>query len=278
MPVKIKFTQKRVNDQKPVPGKQVDVWDTEQPRFGLRISPKGKKVFFVMRRVHGKLVRAEVGCYPEMNVDAARVKAAAMLVSMQEGNNPNAEKKKKKIMMADGDGILSAVFESYMASGGEKANMKASTKAGYRSAFKRLVKWHGLRVEDIDSMMVTRLHKEIGKNNGCYAANLTIGLLRTIMSYSIKNFGRPAVNPVAGLKYFKETPRREAMAEETIPVFLNVLHELKGDNSSDLYRMLLFTGMRKSEAMPLKWTDVDLVACESACNNDPPLALIGVQN
>jgi integrase len=182
-----------------------------------------------------------------------------MLVLMQKGENPNAEKKRKRNQLADNRGILSHVFESYLASGGEKGVMTGSTSAAYRYAFKRLERWQDMRVEDIDPAMVKALHKELGKANGNYAANASIGLLRTIFKHSIEEYGRPAVNPCAGLKYFKETARREAMAPETIPNFLKVLDQLKGDNSSDLYRMLLFTGMRKNEAMPLKWTDVDLV-------------------
>lgn len=259
MTEKIKFTQSYVKNLEPVPGKQFELWDAVQPRFGIRVSPGGSKMFFVMRRVNGRLVRANIGKFPDYNVDTARTEAAAMLVDMQKGNNPNSEKKKKRDQVADSSGILSAVFESYIASGGEKANMKASTAASYRYAFRRLVRWHGSCIENIDSMMVNRLHSEIGNKNGTYAANHTIGLLRTVMTYSIKNFGRPAVNPCAGIKYFKETARREAMPPETIPKFIKALDELNGDNSPDLYMMLLFTGMRKSEAMPLKWTDVDLV-------------------
>lgn len=259
MSVKIKFTQSLVGKLQPVPGKQVEVWDTAQPRFGVRVSPGGRKVFFVMRRVNGKLVRATVGLFPETNVDTARTRAAALLVSMQDGNNPNAEKKHLRQQQADQRGILSAVFESYLMSGGREGNLKDTTKSSYRSGFKRLAKWQGLPVEEISADMVKRLHVEIGKTNGGYAANHTIGLLRSLMAYSMENYNRPAVNPADNVKWFKETPRREAMAPETIPAFLKALDELKGDNGADLFRVLLFTGMRKGEAMPLKWSDVDLV-------------------
>jgi integrase len=192
-------------------------------------------------------------------VDTARTDAAAILVKMQKGENPNAQKKQKREQLADMRGILSAVFESYLAAGGRDGKIKATTRAAYRSAFKRLKTWHGLRVEEISAEMVKRLHAEIGKTKGEYAANHTIGLLRSLMAYSMENYNRPEVNPTTRVKWFKETPRREAMAPENIPAFLKALDELKGDNGADLFRVLLFTGMRKGEAMPLKWSDVDLV-------------------
>jgi integrase len=258
MPIKSNFTQKYIHDLEPIPGKQFDVWDTKQPRFGLRVSPGGKKVFFVMRRVDGKLVRATVGDYPELNVDKARIKAAAMLVSMQEGNNPNAEKNKRRDQRADSRGILSSLFETYISGGGANGKMKATTATAYRYSFKRLARWHNLRVEEITPDMVKQLHADIGKK-GEYVANHAIAVLRALMAYSIKEYNRPAANPCDGVRYFKESPRREAMPPETIPEFIKVLESLKGDTAADLYLMLLFTGMRKGEAMPLKWTDVDLV-------------------
>ncbi|NVN90190.1 MAG: integrase family protein [Desulfuromonadales bacterium] len=258
MPVKIRLSQKRVADLEPVPGKQVEVWDTDQPRFGVRVSPGGRKVFFVMRRVDGKLVRATVGIFPEMNVDTARTRAAALLVAMQDGHNPNLEKKHRRELQDDQRGILLHLFESYLDSGGMEGKVKGSTKVAYRSAFKRLKAWHGLPVENISADMVKRLHAEIGKSAGGYAANFSIALLRSLMKYSMENYNRPAVNPTSTVKWFKEIPRREAMPPETIPAFFKALDELKGDNGADLFRVLLFTGMRKGEAMPLKWSDVDL--------------------
>ncbi|ABK99744.1 tyrosine-type recombinase/integrase [Pelobacter propionicus] len=253
MPEKIRLTQKRVADLQPVAGKQFDVWDAEQPRFAVRVSPRGRKTFFVMRRVKGKLVRATVGTFPEMNVDTARKMAAEMLVSMTAGVNPNIERKRERAQQKDKSRLLSAVFDSYLASGGKDGDIKASTKAAYRSAFRRLEKWQELKIDEIESEMVEQLHVSIVKDCGGYAANHSIGLLRALMK-----FAKVEGNPAADVAWAKETPRREAMPPEAIPGFLKALDQLKGDNGSDLFRVLLFTGMRKSEAMGLRWIDIDL--------------------
>jgi integrase len=253
MPEKIRLTQKRVADLQPVSGKQFDVWDSEQPRFGVRVSPGGQKAFFVMRRVKGKLVRATVGIFPEMNVDTARKLAAEMLVAMTAGVNPNIERKRERAQQKDKSRSLLTVFDSYLSCGGKEGDIKASTKAAYRSAFKRLEKWQGLRIDDIDAAMVKQHHACIVKECGGYAANHSIGLLRALMK-----FARVKDNPTEGMAWAKEAPRREAMDPEAIPGFLAALEKLKGDNGADLFRVLLFTGMRKSEAMGLRWLDIDL--------------------
>jgi integrase len=253
MPAKIRFSQKRVADLEPKAGKQYEAWDTEQPRLAVRVSPKGSKTFIVMRRVNGKLVRATVGLFPEMNVDTARTRAAAMLVAMEDGVNPNIEKKRKRDQQKDKSRLLTAMFEAYLESGGKNGKMKGTTRAAYRSSFKRLAKWHGLKVDEINADMVEQLHTEIKNKSGGYAANHTIGLLRSIMK-----FAKVAAIPTSGLTWAEETPRREAMDPEAIPAFLKALEELKGDTGADLFKMLLFTGMRKSEAMGLRWDDLDL--------------------
>jgi len=71
-----------------------------------------------MRRVNGKLVRDTVGLWPECNVDTARKKAAAMLVSMEDGVNPNIDTKHKRTMQADQRGVLSNILEAYISAGG----------------------------------------------------------------------------------------------------------------------------------------------------------------
>ena len=45
-----------------------------------------------------------------------------------------------------------------------------------------------------------------------------------------------------------------------VPAFIAAAEKLGGCNGADLYRLLLFTGMRKSEGMRLQWEHVDLTA------------------
>lgn len=255
---KIRLTERKIADLIPTPGKQYEVWDQEQPRFGIRVSPGGRKVFFVLQRVNGRIVRSTVGVFPEKPLKDARRDAAALLVSMQSGINPNIDKKQKRIENTDKRGILSAVFESYLASGGLDGNIKNLTKRGYRYNFKHLQVWESKRVEDITPALVKKRFEEITRDSGTYAANRAMGLLHYLMSYSIKNLKRPTINPVADIKFHKESPRRVNVAPETMPAFIAALDNIKGDSGSDLYKLLLFTGLRKSNAMELKWSAIDL--------------------
>ncbi len=52
---------KRVVDSKPPGEKDIFVWDSELPGFGLKITPAGRKVYVAQSRVGGKTVRVTIG-------------------------------------------------------------------------------------------------------------------------------------------------------------------------------------------------------------------------
>lgn len=247
------FTEKRIKDLEPTAGKQVEYFDTADKLFGLRVSPGGRKTFFVKKRVHGRLIRVCLGAWPDVSLLKARDGFRDTFDQLRKGVNPNVDKKRLTAQNADKSGILSAVFESYLAA----SAMNEVSKRGYGYNFNHIKDWWNKRVEDITPDMVETRFKEITKASP-YAANRVMGLLKYLMAHSIKELKRPAVNPVSGITWNKETPRRVNVAPEMMPAFIAALDNVKGDSGSELYKLLLFTGLRKSNAMELKWQNIDI--------------------
>jgi integrase len=249
------FTEKRIKDLEPTPGKQVEYFDTADRLFGVRVSPGGRKTFFVKKRVHGRLHRVCLGngAWPEVSVLKAREEFHKALATLRTGVNPNLDKKRRTAENSDKSGILSAVYESYLAA----STLKPVTKRGYGYNFKYLKAWENKRVEDITPGMVKERFDEIA-TIGEFTANRVIGLLKCLMAHSMKTLKRPAANPVNGIEWKPEPPRRINVAPEMMPAFIAALDNVKGDSGSELYKLLLFTGLRKSNAMELKWSKVDL--------------------
>jgi integrase len=251
------FTERRIKDL-PTPDSRVEYYDTTDRLLGLRVSPGGAKTFFVKKRVHGILIRVSLGSWPDVPLLKARQDYHEALEQLRKGINPNLDKKRRTIENSDKRGTLSSVFASYLESGGTNGKIKAITRRGYGYSFKHLAPWEMKRVEEVTPAMVVTRFKELTSSSGPYTANRTFGLLKSIMAYAMVNLKRPAVNPVDGLKFHKEDPRRVNVAPETLPALIAALDNIKGDSGSDLYKLLLFTGLRKSNAMDLKWTAVDL--------------------
>jgi integrase len=85
--MRIKLTDKFVQNVKPEKGEQIDIWDTTVPAFGLRVGAL-KKTFVVMVRVGGVKRRIALGDYPTLKLGAARTKAGEAMEAAERGSDP----------------------------------------------------------------------------------------------------------------------------------------------------------------------------------------------
>ena len=265
---RVRLTDARVRELTLPEGKiQIDVWDEEVRGFGVRIGAKSK-TFFVMGRVNGKVVRPKIGRFPKVGTTAARSKARIIIGEMELGKNPTDEKRairaeqvKKKTAELDSSDTLSTMFEAMLAT---KNSLSKSTAQDYRYKFKLLASLHSTKVDEISREQVLALHHKIAENSGTYAANRASCVLSATLNYSRAVISRPASNPVTVLTdvkaWYEEKPKNVKLSNAEIKLFLQEVDNLGGYNGSDLYRLLLFTGMRKSEGMGLRWEDIDLLA------------------
>src|SRR5664279_4170817 len=95
---RVKLT-KTVIDALPTPSKDIVHWDTGCPGFGVKITPKGRKVFVVLYRTGGagsKLRKYTIGPYGRVTLHQARVAAQKVFAAKLEGRDPAAEKREAK--------------------------------------------------------------------------------------------------------------------------------------------------------------------------------------
>lgn len=253
---KTKLTQAIVKALQPIPGKaQADIWDAEQPGFGVRIGSSGIKTFFVMSRVNGRLVRATVGKFPTLNVDEARKKAKRHLIEMEDGKNPNDDKKVRR----SGTLTLGGIFESFLTTRKDRRQeLTERTQEFYETVFKNhLSIWKSRHVSEISKPMVHELHSKIGVEKGKNAANGAIRLLRRLMNYSRSIYDLPAKNPVDGVEWFKDGRRSVVIKSPDMPKWYATVDAMQNETMRDYLFLVLFTGLRRNEAMKLTWDNVD---------------------
>src|SRR4051812_17301359 len=80
-----KLTSKIIEYLKAPGPKRVDVWDMLLQGFGMRVSPTGRKVWFVVVRIGGRLKRATIGTYPAISLAEAREEARKIIRNAQLG-------------------------------------------------------------------------------------------------------------------------------------------------------------------------------------------------
>src|SRR5215212_11056384 len=96
---------KSVIDALPTPSSELVYWDETLPGFGVKITPKGRKVFVVLFRTAGagsRLRKYTIGPYGRVTLNQARVAAQKVFAAKLDGRDLAAEKKdSRRRMVAD---------------------------------------------------------------------------------------------------------------------------------------------------------------------------------
>jgi hypothetical protein len=85
-------------------------YDDTLKGFGIRITSKGTKSFFIEKLIKGKLRRITIGRCPPLTAAAARIEATKLLGQIATGIDPQAEKRVTKMRQV----TLGEVFFDYL--------------------------------------------------------------------------------------------------------------------------------------------------------------------
>jgi len=253
-------------DRLPAPDKKPDGKATQTIHrdsalagFGLLIGSGGTKSFFVERRVNGRVKRISIGRYGHLTPVQARNKAQEMLGDIVLGGDPAARKRASKVKAT----TLLQAFDDYQVT---RKDLKASTLANYSDCLNNcLGDWLSKRVIDITKDMVGRRHTEIGKKTPARANN-AMRVLRAVLNHALSKYeddnGKPLLtnNPVDQLSqsraWYKVERRRTVLAPHELAEWYAATNQLSYEVTRDYLHLLLFTGLRKTEAATLRWEQV----------------------
>lgn len=235
-------------------GKQVDYWDSELKGFCVRVSATAK-TFCVMRRIGGKLTRVTLGKYGVVTTDEARRKAIKALANLVEGIDVNAEKARARVRGK----TLQGVLDDYIAA----KELKPNTILDYGKVLRLYAgDWLSKPIAEITSDMVAARHLKTAKETGSVPANKLGRYLRLLFNFAMaKKYIEIPENPVRILsttgQWRKETRRQSILQPAELPVWFNAVMGLEQPITRTSMLMMLFTGLRKVEALSLQWEDVD---------------------
>ena len=95
---RLKLT-KSVIDALPTSTKEIVYWDNASPGFGVKVTPKGRKVFIVLYRAGGagsRLRKYTIGPHGRVTLHQARTAALKIFAARTEGRDPAAEKQQAR--------------------------------------------------------------------------------------------------------------------------------------------------------------------------------------
>lgn len=241
--------------------------DTELKGFGLRAG-KTKKVYFAESKLHGKTVRASIARHNVITVDEARTRAKKILAEISEGKNPHDVEKARKAKLV----TLAEVLESYIEL---RTNLKPSSIQDYRQTLSvYLGDWLNKPIIEITKDMIEARFRKLSKVSPS-RANKTMRNLRAILNYAIVKYEdnngesflrQNPVNRLTQLRAWHREERRSTLIKhyDLAPWYkavMNLTNDSIAPNREvvrDFLLLLLFTGLRRSEAAKLTWNRVDL--------------------
>lgn len=225
----------------------------------LRVSPTGLRAFyFYYRTKAGTQRRPQLGRYPEMKVAEARNIASAMRVEIDKGNDPSGENKSKRAGLNVQDLMVRFLSDHV------ETRLKPQTQRDYKNLIANHInpKLGKLKLVDVSRADVSKVIHQLRDRQT--TANRVHSVLHVAFEKGQEWGLMPeGFNPANRIKKYKEKPRKIYLTRSEIDRLAEVLIELEDKGSisqdaSNAVRFLLASGWRVSEALGLKWLQVDM--------------------
>jgi integrase len=225
------------------------------------LSAAGNAVFVLRYRLQGKQYEITLGRYPDLPLEEARAKASELRRRVAEGVNVAREKQRKKRMAARAS-TFGELAEDYMAR--VAVSLKASTRGEYRRHLDGdiLPRLGSLPLEALGPSDVIQAVEAIAKRSHSVAERAYIQI-STICSHGVAKH-LLAAHPCTHLKISsiigtRATRERIKLTRAELVSFLCALPQLGRSNELAL-KVIMATGVRKSELLGARWEHVDLGA------------------
>ena len=246
-----KLTKKYVESLTPKDNSYI-VWDSQLKGFGIRVSPKGKKVYLIKYVGEDKKQRKPViGEHGFITAEKARDKALKQLSDAKDGKDPQSEKEKQKAIPT-----LNQFFEMYIERHAKQHKKTWKFNVEYYNRHLRDA-FGDKQITNITQTEVAKLHKKIGENSGRSMANQIITLLGMIFNKAVDWEYYEGRIPTQHIKKFKEKARDRFLQSYELPLFLDALNQ-EESVFRDFFYILLLTGQRKTNVLTMKWKDINL--------------------
>jgi integrase len=239
--------------------KDVILWDTEIPGFGCKVTPRGKRSYFLYYRTKDhRERRPSIGVHGAITSEQARRIADQWRSQVNEGGDPSAAKLEQRKAET-----LAEFAERYMtdyAPGKKKPSSIATDRINlHRHILPALGK---LTVVAITRADVVRLLHSMKSTPG--AANRTMALLSHMMNVAEKwGLRTDNTNPCRHVDKYPERKRRRFLSEAELAQLAQALSNVERTGMATwsaiaAIRLLVFTGARLSEILTLQWDHVDI--------------------
>ena len=277
-----KLTKRTVDAAGPT-GRRHEIWDSQTPGFGLRITIAGTKTFILRYRPKGRSASKRymtLGRHGIITVEQARDLAKRNLGNVATGKDPALEEATKRLSKNLAD-VAADFLSEHVA-----LKRKPKTLASYTHVLQHHVipKLGRRQLSEVTRTDVGKLHASLAKTP--YMANYVAVVLSSLFGWAERHGHCPeGFNPARRVEKFRESRRERFLSTEefarlgaalreaeTVGIAYEVdesrptaKHAAKKENRRVVVapeaiaaiRMLILTGCRLREILHLRWDEVD---------------------
>lgn len=247
---------KRVVDATQADTNDVFIWDNALKGFGLKVTPKGRKVYLIQYRIGGRKGRTRrftIGAHGTLTAEEARTLAKTALGQVSSGLDPSAEK----------DKVRGGYTMDYMLEKFDAAHIEVKLKPKSQEDYRRNIKVHikpkigHMLVHQVTRQDIMRLHHNMRDRR--YCANRTVATLSKFFNWCEKfGYREEGKNPCRFVDKYKEKKRQRFLSSQEIERLSDTLdkamrEKIVSDYAIYAIRLLSLTGARLGEILSLKW-------------------------
>src|SRR6266436_5247599 len=252
---RVKLT-KTVIDALPIPSKDVVHWDTGCPGFGVKVTPKGRKVFVVLYRTAGagsRLRKYTIGPYGRVTLNQARVTAQKVFAAKLDGRDLAAEKKdSRRRMVADRvDDLLEAYIAQHVSQNRSAPEISRMLRREVGSA------WGSRSIHEISKRDVIDVVSAIEQRGAPVAANKALKSIKTFFRWCV---GRAVLDrsPADGVPLpARQVTRDRVLSDGELALIILAARQIGGPYG-DIVEVLALTGQRREEVARCTWDEIDV--------------------
>jgi integrase len=229
-------------------------WDAGQPGFGVKVTPKGRKVFLVMYRVAGagsRLRKYTIGPHGRVTLPMARAQAQKIFAARLDGRDPAEEKRQsRRRLVVDGvDDLVETFIREHVS--------PTRTAKRISSLLRRdvLPYWSTKSIHEIKKRDVIDLVNEISQRNG-HAGYRLLKTLKTFFRWCV---GRAVIDfsPAEGVpSQYREVSRDRVLTDPELAAVIVAARQMPWPFGG-IVEFLALTGQRREEVTQLKWSEID---------------------
>jgi integrase len=222
-------------------------FDDDLPRFGVRLREGGSRKYVVQYRQGGIARRHTIGPVATLTLEEARQRARKVLVAVDDGRNPGAEKETAR---AASRLLFAAVADDFLGA----SKLKPKSLYEYKYYLKKIWKpLHKLPLGSISRQVVASHLRVIAKENGPAAANRTRSTLSSLFAWAIGE-GLCDSNPIIGTNVQEEKPRARVLTDAELAAIWKAAPD---EDYGRIIKLLMLTGQRRDEIGALRWSEID---------------------